>query len=204
MSASSEARADFFEALERVRSAMQIERRAARADEIEELEDLWWDWDFLRSPGDDLDPREPWSWEVLEDELRVVPPAAPLVRIHPEDLAALSAHAAGREPYVHVGRGYVPLPNRSVKVVVGLLQKRRGEQRRLGRDRLPASLKLSYEAIAGVANLSRDRVKQIEGLIAEGWDPRESHPQFPARSGYVNLPTIAELKRLRRYRLVRD
>jgi hypothetical protein len=107
--------------------------------------------------------------------------------------------------HVHIGRGYVSLKKTAVKNAKGLLLKRANEQKLRGRDRLPVELELSYDAIARRVGLNRDRVTQIRDLMAEGWDvSRESHPDFRAKRGQVNLPTVAELRRLRRSRRIRD
>jgi hypothetical protein len=65
---------------------------------------------------------------------------------------------------------------------------------------------LTYEAIAAYASagggnkfkVSRDRVKEIEQLMGLGWDLRKSHPDFPAETGEVRLPTPRQAARLLR------
>jgi hypothetical protein len=171
---------------------MKTVGRIATEEERERLHQLHDRWEML-TPWFEFD--DAIDWEIIETELDT-PPAQGYQRIHPDDLAALRG-GEGPKSYVHVGRGYLSLPIRSVLEAERLLRARADMQRRLGTNRLPRHLKLSYEAIATACGLPRDRVKQIERLIESDWNLRENHPQFPARAGFVNLPTEAELRRLR-------
>jgi hypothetical protein len=180
---------------------MSQERRTATAAELDELEALWFDWEVAGLEGLEHWPAEgeiPHVWEMAEYEFRRVPPPPPYVRLHPDDLAALRAAPAAPSA-AHQGRPYESLSTDAVKSVVGLLAKRESHLERLGRAQAERGSGLSYDAIASAVGLSRHRVDQIRTLMAEGWDvSRESHPDFPAAEGTLNLPTLAELQRLRR------
>ena len=159
-----------------------------------ELMDLWDEWDLWEP--DCWETGDPESWDDVDERLSVIPP--PPVRIHPDDLAAMAEMSGrrGRNDAVHQGRPYAPLQRGRVLAAMGLLQKRMAAQDRIGRERLPAGLGLSCDAIAREVGLPRDRVRQIQALRDAGWDPRESHPDFPAKPGFVHLPTIDEVRRL--------
>jgi hypothetical protein len=191
----------FLQARERVLAAMSHERRVATDEELDELEKLWFRWEVWGLEGLEYWPAEgeiPHVWEMAEVEFRRIPPPPAYIRVHPDDLATLRG-ASPPQLSAHQGRPYEPLPTDAVKSVVGLLQKRESHLERLGGAQVERGSGLSYDAIASAAGLSRHRVEQIRTLMAEGWDvSRESHPDFPAAAGTVNLPTLAELQRLRR------
>jgi hypothetical protein len=101
------------------------------------------------------------------------------------------------------GRPLEELPLKRVTRAESLLR----ERRKLTRTGASIPRRLTYEAIASSAGLktrqgnpARDRAKQLEELLALGWSLRESHPDFPARKGFVRLPTPREAALLLRLR----
>lgn len=92
---------------------------------------------------------------------------------------------------------------RSIEKAEARLRKRR--QVVQAGSELPRSL--TYDAIASHAGLfgpsgrpNRDRIRQFEKLMALDWPLRKSHPDFPAKPGFVRLPTPDEAARLQRSR----
>jgi hypothetical protein len=101
------------------------------------------------------------------------------------------------------GRPPEELPLKGVERAEKLL----GERRRITKGGVQPPPRLTYEAIARSAGLvtpagrpNRDRIKQFEELVELGWPLRKSHPDFPARPGFVRLPTPREAALLLRSR----
>lgn len=105
---------------------------------------------------------------------------------------ALRREAAQRDR--PIGRPPKPLSQSAV------LDAERELRKRAALAAEPRSGPLTYAAIARRVKLSRDRLRELEQLMALGWSLRESHPDFPAEHGEVRLPTPRQAARLRRLR----
>jgi hypothetical protein len=121
--------------------------------------------------------------------LRVVPAPIRFPPLDVEGRIETNQRGPRRRP---IGRSPESLPVAKVEKAEARLKER---WKRI-RPGTRASGPLTYEAIAAHSGLKRDRVTQIEDLMQVGWDLRESHPDFPAKRGYVNLPTAEKAAQL--------